>query len=474
MARRWKVLLVTSAAVFMAMLDVTIVNIAFPDLRASFPRESMAGLSWILNAYAIVFAAALVPAGRLADRFGRKRLFVVGVLVFLAASVACGLAGSVEMLVAGRIFQALGGAILTPASLSLILPEFPVEQRATATSLWAATGAVAAATGPSLGGVLVDWQGWRMVFFVNLAIGLPALLPARRLLREGREERAVGWPDAAGALLLALGVAALALAIIEGEDWGWTSGGVLGAFAAAVVLLVAFVVRSASHRSPVIDLALFRVRSFAAAGAGTFVFGIGFFALLLCNVLFLATAWGYPILLAGVALTPGPIAAALTAPVAGRLADRFGQRAVAVPGSLVFAAGPLLLALGTGPQPQYWADFFPAAVLGGGGVGLTMSAFTSAAVAELPRPRFATGIAIVNCLRQLGAVVGIAVLVTILGGPGPEATVDAFHRAWAVMAGAGLLTAVIAITLGRIHARDVETVGPSGRPVTAPTTLETT
>lgn len=463
MARRWKVLVVTSAAVFMALLDVTIVNIGFPDLTVSFPGASMADLSWVLNAYAIVFAAALVPAGRLADRFGRKRLFIVGVLVFLAASVACGLAGSVEVLVAGRVVQALGGAILTPTSLSLILPEFPLEQRATATALWTATGAVAAAAGPSLGGVLVDWQGWRAVFFVNLAIGLPALLPARRLLREGRDERATGWPDAWGALLLAMGVAALALAIVRGEDWGWGSRGVLAAFTVAAALLIVFLVRSASHRSPVIDLALFRIRSFAVASAGTFVFGIGFFALLLGNVLFLTTAWNYPILLAGAALTPGPIAAALMAPVAGRLADRFGQRAVALPGNLLFASGPLLLALGTGPEPHYLAVFLPAAVLGGAGIGLSLPAFSSAAVAELPRARFATGIAIASCLRQIGAVVGIAVLVAIVGTSGPDTVVDSFHRAWTMIAGTGLLAAVISTTLGRIRARDVDTVTPAGQ-----------
>src|SRR4051812_32868554 len=178
MQRKWKVLLVTSVAVFMSFLDVTIVNIAFPDIRASFAGASLAGLSWILNAYNIVFAALLVPAGRLSDRLGRRRMFFGGAAIFLAASVACGVAPSVEVLVAARVVQAAGAAILVPTSLALLLPEFPLEQRATATALWGATGAVAAATGPSLGGVLVDATSWRWVFFVNLAIGLPALLAA--------------------------------------------------------------------------------------------------------------------------------------------------------------------------------------------------------------------------------------------------------------------------------------------------------
>jgi MFS family permease len=205
MARRWQVLLVTSVAVFISFLDVTVVNIAFPDLRASFPESSLAHLSWSLNAYAIVFAAALVPAGRLADRFGRRRFFFVGLLVFLGASVVCGAAGSVDVLIAARAVQALGAAMLVPASLALVLAEFPLEKRATATALWGATGAVAAAAGPSLGGLLVDWQSWRWVFFVNLLIGIPALLPARRLLRESKEPRSA-LPDALGAVLLTAGV----------------------------------------------------------------------------------------------------------------------------------------------------------------------------------------------------------------------------------------------------------------------------
>jgi MFS family permease len=183
MQRKWQVLLVTSVAVFMSFLDVTIVNIAFPDIRASFGDASLAGLSWILNAYNIVFAALLVPAGRLADRIGRRRTFMGGLLTFLGASVVAGLAPSVEVLVGARVVQAAGAAALVPTSLALLLPEFPLAQRATATGIWGATGAIAAALGPSLGGALVDVAGWRWVFFVNLAIGLPALIPARRLLR---------------------------------------------------------------------------------------------------------------------------------------------------------------------------------------------------------------------------------------------------------------------------------------------------
>jgi EmrB/QacA subfamily drug resistance transporter len=467
LARRWQVLLVTAVAVFMSFLDVTIVNIAFPDIHASFPGTSLGHLSWILNAYSIVFAAALVPAGRLADRFGRRRFFFLGLFVFLAASVVCGAAASVDMLVAARSVQALGGAMLVPASLGLLLPEFPLEQRATATALWGANGAVAAAAGPSLGGLLVDWQGWRAVFFVNLLIGLPALLPARRLLRESREPQTV-FPDALGAFLLAGGVGALALGIVQGPPWGWTSARILGSFAASFALLASFVWRSTRHRAPVIELSLFRVRSFAVANAASFVFSVGFFALLLCNVLFLTGVWHYSILRAGVALTPGPLMAAFAAPIGGRLSDLFGQRVVAVPGSLLFGTGALLFALETGVHPAYAADFLPANMIGGFGIGLTFAGFGSAAVAELPRNRYSTGGAINNCIRQIGAVLGISTLIVLLGTPTPETALHLFHRAWALTALTGAVAAVIGLALGRVRARHVGEEQPAvGVPLAA-------
>jgi EmrB/QacA subfamily drug resistance transporter len=457
MARRWQVLLVTAVAVFMSFLDVTIVNIAFPDIRSSFPGSSLSQLSWILNAYSIVFAAALVPAGRLADRFGRRRFFFLGVFVFLAASVVCGAAGSVDVLIGARAAQALGGAMLVPASLGLLLPEFPLERRATATALWGATGAVAAAAGPSLGGLLVDWQGWRAVFFVNLAIGLPALVPARRLLRESREPQTL-FPDALGSLLLAAGVGALALGIVQGPAWHWGSARIVGAFAASAVLLAVMLRRSARHRAPVIELSLFRVRSFAVANAAGFVFATGFYALLLCNVLFLTGVWHYSILRAGVALTPGPLMAALAAPIGGRLSDRFGQRVVGVPGSVLFGTGALLFALQTGLHRSYATDFLPANLLGGAGIGLTFAAFGSAAVAELPRNRYATGGAINNCIRQIGGVLGISILIVLLGTPTPATALHLFHRAWALMALTGAVAALTGLALGRVRARHADEV----------------
>jgi len=465
MHRRWKVLLVTATAVFMGFLDVTIVNIAFPDVERSFPDASRAELSWILNAYNIVFAALLVPAGRIADRVGRRRMFMVGVVSFLGASVLCGLAPSVEVLIGARVLQAAAGAILVPTSLALLLPEFPLAQRATATALWTATGAVAAATGPSLGGLLVDATSWRWVFFVNLLIGLPALIPARRLLRETREANPGPLPDMAGAVLLAGGVGLLSLGLVEGQEWGWGDPEILASFAGAVLLLAAFVGRSARHPAPVVELSLFRVRSFAVANSGVLLFAMGFYALLLANVLFLTQVWGWSILEAGVALTPGPLTAAFFAPIGGRLADRFGQRVIAVPGGLLFAAGCLGFAASVDGSSDYASEFLPWMALTGSGVGLSFAAWGSAAVAELPPSRFATGSAVSSTSRQIGAVLGIAILIAVLGTPAPGEAVGTFTDAWTLMAIPATAAGLLGLGLGRVRARDPEA---AGAPATAP------
>jgi EmrB/QacA subfamily drug resistance transporter len=337
-----------------------------------------------------------------------------------------------------------------PTSLALLLPEFPPERRATAVAIWSATGAVAAALGPSLGGVLVDELGWRWVFFLNVPIGLAALVPARRVLHESRDPDGV-LPDALGTLMLVAGVGALALGIVKGSDWGWGSPRVLGALAAATVLLPAVVVRSARHRAPVIELSLFRARSFAVANAGMFAFSTAFYALLLCNVLFLTEVWGYSILKAGFAVTPGPLMAALTAPLAGGLSDRFGQRVVAAPGALFFATGCALFAITMDAEPAYASHYLVPTMLTGAGVGFSFASWGSAAVAELPPARFATGSAVLSCLRQIGAVLGIAALVALLDAAPPTDPLSGFTDAWTMMAVSGGVVAGLALALGRVR-----------------------
>ena len=305
MSRRARVAAIVSVGVFVASLDLFIVNIAFPDIQRDFAGTSLASLSWVLNAYAIVFAALLVPAGRWADRTGRKRAFLGGLALFTLASAACAAAPSIGVLIAARVVQAAGAAVLMPASLGLLLPEFPPEKRGLAIGLWAAVGGTAAAAGPVIGGLLVELS-WRWVFLVNIPIGIAAIVAGTRVLHEIREEGAER-PDLVGAGLLTAAVATLIGGIIEGPDWGWTDGRVLGLFAVALVLSVAFVVRSGRHPVPVVEPALLKVRAFAAANVAGIFFFIGFSAMLLGSVLWLTEVWGETALGAGLKIAPGPV-----------------------------------------------------------------------------------------------------------------------------------------------------------------------
>jgi MFS family permease len=477
MARRWRVLLVTSTAVLMTFLDVTIVNIAFPDLRRSFATTTLAHLSWVLNAYNIVFAAALVPAGRLADRFGRRRLFLAGTAGFLAASVVCGLAGSADLLIGARAIQGLGAALLVPTSLGLLLPEFPPQQRTTATALWTATGAVAAATGPALGGVLVAWQSWRWVFFVNLLLGLPVLLWARRLLAEHREQHATGWPDMLGAALLSVAVAALALAITQGPTWGWRSPG--GARRAGDRDAAA--AAGGGPLGPPPDPGGGAVAVSAAAIPGGQRRPVGVRAGLLR-----AAAGQRALPDRGVALLDRPgrhrvdpgttdgrgRGTARRTPVQPPRPPR--GRACRQPRLRRWHADP---GLGNRRPAPLRHRFLPAVLLVGAGVGLTIAALGSAAVLDLPRARLATGSAISASFRQIGAVLGIAALLAILGNAQPEHAIDAFHQAWTLIAVTGTGAGLIELAMGAAHDTHASrTAGrqPQPSPTTAPQPPSTT
>jgi EmrB/QacA subfamily drug resistance transporter len=290
MAHRWKVLAVTSIGLFMASLDLFIVNIAFPDLSTSFGDASLSSLSWVLNGYAIIFAALLVPAGRVADRIGRKRVFIAGLLLFAAASALCAAAPSIPFLVGARALQAVGAAMMIPTTLGLLLPAFPPEQRPVAIGIWSAVSGVAAALGPPIGGLLVQLS-WHWIFLVNVPIGLITAFVAVRILDEVKAPED-GRPDLLGAALLALGIGVLTLGIVEGPEWGWSDPRVIGSFVAAIALVAGFLLRSAHHRAPVIELPLLKVRSFALANLATLVFFMGFGAMLLSGVLLLTEVWG--------------------------------------------------------------------------------------------------------------------------------------------------------------------------------------
>jgi EmrB/QacA subfamily drug resistance transporter len=447
MEKRWKVLSITSIGLFMASLDLFIVNLAFPSISADFGDASISSLSWVLNAYAIVYAALLVPAGRVADRIGRKRVFLAGLLLFSASSAICAAAPSVEFLVGARIAQAAGGSMMMPATLGLILPVFPPEQRAIAVGIWSAVGGVAAALGPAIGGVLLELS-WHWIFLVNVPIGLATAVVAWRNLDEIREPRATARPDGIGAVEFALAIGLLTAGIVKGPDWGWVDPRTLAAFVIAVLLIGAFGVRSARHPAPVLELPMLRVRSFSVANTAALVFFAGFGAMLLSSVLLVTEVWHYSVLHAGLALMPGPLMAAIFAAPAGRLGGKIGQPPVIAAGGLIFAAGFAINLSLLDATPDYAGSFLPGFLLGGVGVGLVLGPLPAAATMSLPPDRFATGTAVFGMARQLGSAIGVAVLVALLADPAPSALFDNLHRGWWFCLGTGVAAGLLALAIG--------------------------
>jgi EmrB/QacA subfamily drug resistance transporter len=440
--RHRAIVAIACAGAFVAFLDTTIVNIAFPDIAASFPGAGRDALSWVLDGYFVVIAALLVPAGGLADRFGHKRIFLLGVGAFTVASVLCAAAPSLALLIAFRVVQGVGAALVAPASLAIVLDSFPVERRATGVGLWGAAAAAAAAVGPTLGGAIVDASDWRLVFLVNLPLGAAIVLAGRRLLPE-RPPRDSRLPDLPGALALAVSLALITLGIVEGNRWGWTAAPTLGCFVAGLVLLFAVARRSLSHPRPIVEPALFAHRSFRVGNLGTLLFAAGFFSLILGNVLFLTGVWKYTLLQAGAATLPGPALSTVVSGPAGRLADRFGHRAVIVPGTLFFAAGVMVLR-SAGADPDWLGLWLPGAVLTGIGIGLAFPTLGSAAVRDVPIDRFATASAVNAAFRQVGAVLGTAILVAIVGEP------TTLSAALSASDSAYLFSALVALAAGAV------------------------
>jgi NTE family protein len=431
----------------MAFLDSTVVTVSFPAIARSFPGASLSDLSWVLNAYNVVIAAFLIPVGRLADRIGRRRVFLLGLALFTSASLLCALAPGLWWLVGARVLQAAGAAMLLPTSLALLLPEFPPERRQAAVAVWGAVAAVAVGIGPSLGGLLTQEATWRWVFLINVPIGVVALILGARHLREAREPGAAR-PDVLGGAALALGIGALTLALVKGEDWGWTSASTLGAFAAAIVLVAAAVLAGRRSSAPVLDPRLLRLRAVSVGGIGTLLFATAFFAGTLNNILFLTGQWHWSVLHAGLAITPSPLVAAVVAGPAGRLADRFGAARVVAPGAVVYVAGVLLLRHLAGGDPSFLAHWLPGAVLVGVGVGACFPTLGGASLVGVTQERFAAASAVNSAARQLGAVLGVSLLVVVQTAAGRD-VLERAEAGWLLAAGAATACGLVALALRR-------------------------
>jgi EmrB/QacA subfamily drug resistance transporter len=457
------VLTIVCAGVILASLDVFIVNVALPTIGRDLHVRSLGSLSWVLNAYAIVYASLLVLFGRLAEGRSRQNGFLAGVLVFTVASAACGLSTSLAILIVFRVVQAAGAALLTPTSVSLILATAPPDKRQRSVRTWTALGGAAAAFGPVAGGLLVA-ASWRWIFFVNVPIGLAAVVIGWRRL-PNVPGHPVRRPDALGAALITAAVALLSLALVQGNDWGWSSLRTVLSLVATVVLLGGFVLRLLRHDNPLIDPALFRNRPFTGSSVAVLVFNIAFGSMLLSIVLWEQQVWGWSALRTGLAIAPGPLVVPFFSfLLTGRLIKRYGPGPVIGIGGAVYTAGVVWWIARAGLHPDYVTQVLPGTLLTGAGVGLTLPTIMSTGTSTLPPQALATGPAAINMLRQVGVAVGVSIFVAVIGTPhGGTAALHAFHDGWGVIAAFSLLTALIGpLLLARSHR------GPESAPAANP------
>ncbi|HWM72893.1 MAG TPA: MFS transporter [Nocardioides sp.] len=411
-------LLLACGGSFLAFIDVTIANLAVPSLAVDYPDAGLDTLSWVVSLYAVAFAAALAPLGRLADVLGRRALFVGGVTVFTAASLAAALAPNVEVLLVARGVQAVGAAGMIPSSLGIVLAHSAPERRVAALGMWTASASVAAVAGPVVGGALVEVLDWRALFLVNVPLGVALAVAALRLPRGDRQSGRL--PDLAGSLLLGAAVGLVVLAVTEGEDWGWGSPAVIGGLVAGALGLAAVVQRSRRHPVPALEVSLWRHPTYATANLVSVLFGIAMYSWLLVTTIFLIEIWGYSALEAGLAMTPGAAASAVVSIGLSRSTRRPSSRALVLAGSTALAASGFWLGLGIPAEPAYLLWMVPAGLVGGAGIGAVSVGVSSAASLSAPPASFAAATGLNMAARQIGGGLGVGVMVALLAAAGTD------------------------------------------------------
>lgn len=445
------IVLVAIGAAFMAALDLFAVNVAFDDIGRDFGVGTPGGptpadLSWILTAYAVVYAAGLVPFGRLADRYGIRRTFIAGLLVFTLSSAGCAASGDVWTLVGLRALQAAGASAMTPSSVGLLTASLPAEQRAGAVRLWAATGSLAAAIGPTVGGLLAQ-VSWHWVFLVNLPVGLALVVGALRVIPGTARRGDALRPDLVGAAAVAIGVALFALALSRSDDWGWTSGWTWAVLGGSALTLAFFGWQSSRHPAPVIAPELFALPSFRDGNLAMLTFNAAFAASLLAGVLWMEQIWGYDVVRTGLALAPGPLVGFASTFLVPRLVPGWSAGARVFVGALLGAVALALLAGSMGPEPGYLSDFLPGWVLLGLAVGFVLPSLFAGAAHELATEHAATGSGVINMARQIGYVIGFSGLFAFIGADQGIAAVDGLRRALAAAAVTMLVAAAVGLSL---------------------------
>jgi len=457
--RKWWTLAAVSFGLFMIMLDNTIVNVALPSIQRSLDLK-ISELEWVVTGYALTFGALMLTGGKLADLLGRRLIFVVGLAVFTLSSLACGLAGGASLLIAARVVQGLGAAMMNPSTLSIITVTFPPRQRGTAIGIWAGVSALALAIGPLVGGLITEHINWNWIFFINVPVGAIAIVAAYAFIDESRDTSQEQRPDVPGLTTSSLGLFALSYALIEANTYGWTSTRILTAFIVAAVSLVAFVLLERHQRLPMLDLSLFRNIGFTGANTVMLLVGLAMFGVFFYVSLYVQQVLGYSPTQAGASFLPWTLLIILVAPQAGRLSDRIGPRPLVSSGMAV-VAGALFVFSRLGVNASFW-DLLPGMLLGGVGMSLAMAPTTAAAMSSVRPEKAGVGSAVLNSMRQVGGSFGIAVMGAIVasgvssglhaGDPRPVAFVNGFHHALQVSTVIALAGAAIAFATLR-HAR---------------------
>ena len=451
--RRWAILALLLTVAFVAQLGFFVVNVAMVPISADFGKANLSAVSWVLNIYAIVFASMLVPAGRIADLRGRKKVLLGGVVVFTLASLMCTLATTLGLLIAGRAVQALGAAMIVPTSLGLLYPSFPARQHTMVVGIWSGVSAVASPFGPLLGGVIAS-VSWRWIFLVNLPIGVLAVIVGALLLPKVHQPVGSRLPDAASVGSLLTAVALLVLATVQGPVWGWGDRRVVGLFVAAALATSLTVQRALRAPVPVIEKCLFESVRFSAATVAALIYFAGSAVFVLGSTLYLQAAWRFSPLQAGLAMAPAAVAAVAVALRAGPIATRFGPTMPAVVGTALMSVAALYWYVMVHDAPHYWTEMLPGLLLMGVSAGLSLAPMFAAAN-TLPADRATTGTAVVNMSRQVGTAIGVSALVALTAGVAPSL---GYPRAWTMQAVTDILAALILLLGAVVTARRSQSV----------------
>jgi EmrB/QacA subfamily drug resistance transporter len=451
--RRWWTLGAVAFGLFMIMLDNTVVNVALPAIQ----RDLGVGLSelqWIVTGYALTFAALMLTGGKLADHYGRRLIFVVGLAIFTLASLGCGLAESGDVLIEARVVQGVGAALMNPATLSIISATFPPEQRGMAIGIWAGVSALALAIGPLVGGLLTDHLDWSWIFFVNVPVGILAVAASFLVIEESRDTSEERRLDLPGQLAGGLGLFALTYGLIEANTYGWTSARILGAFAVAAAALALFLWLERVQRVPMLDLGLFRNGTFAGANAVILLVALAMFGVFFFVSLYMQNILGFSAVETGAAFLPMTVLIILVAPLAGKTSDRIGSRWLMTTGMVLIGLQLLYLSR-LGVDETFW-DLLPGLLVGGVGMALVMTPSAAAAVRSVPVDQAGVGSAVLNAFRQVGGSLGIAVMGAIIAAEvgdrrSPEAFVDGFSTALLVAALIAFAGAAVAFATVRMH-----------------------